>query len=267
LIGCSHSRLSISVMGCLLFVLIAIFKLSSLFAQSASITPNQQKQVVRVPFVGCMSDGQVGPVDAPQGKSKVVPTTAEVAQRLAYYKAENGTGVLAPRGWYCFGTYGSSGSTLYVSPEPIKSSDLFSANWKGFAGPVIEISDEIGDTSGRFGVARIIARVFPAHQSFVRDVIAEGIDPASSFPSGPYPSDKLTYRSKEIVEFETPANTEGLGTDSWLLKNGDPIFGVAILVGEDLDLCKLMVRLPPKQKDLTPVIIQQVEHDATHIDQ
>jgi hypothetical protein len=267
LIRCNQGRFSISIMGSLLFVTIAIFMLSSLFAQTAPSRPNQQKPVVRVPFVGCKSDGQVGPVESPQDKSKVVATTADVAQRLAYYKAEYGIGVLAPRGWHCFGVYGSNGSSLFVSPEPIYPSNLFSVSWKGFVGEVIQISVEIGDTSGRFGVARIIARVFPDHKSFVSDVIAEGIEPASSFPYGPYPNDKLTYRSDEIVEYQTPANDDGLGTESRLLKNGSPISGVAILMGEELNLCQLTVRLSPNQNNLIPIIIQQVELDAAHIDQ
>ncbi len=37
---------------------------------------------------------------------------ARVAARLAYYKAKNGFGILGPRGWHCFSTYGSNGSTL-----------------------------------------------------------------------------------------------------------------------------------------------------------
>jgi len=260
--GCNQGRFSISVIGRLLFVTIAVFILPSLFAQSESTASHPQKTIVRVPFVGCKSDGQVGPVEAPQGESEVVEITSEVAQQLTYYKAEYGFGVLAPRGWYCFGIYGSNGSTLFVSPEPINSADLFSENWKGFAGPVIQISDEMGDTSGRFRVARTIARVFPAHRAFVNNVIAEGLEPESYFPTGPYPSDKLTYRSKETVEYETPSNTKGLGTDSRLLKNDSPIRGVAILEGEELNLCILMVRLSPKQKDLTPIIIQQVVRDA-----
>jgi hypothetical protein len=235
---------------------------SSFLAQSTTAAGSLQRHTVRVPFVGCKSDGQVGPVEAPQRQNKIVAITVESAQRLAYYKSEYGFGVLAPRGWYCFGTYGSNGSTLYVSPEPINPVDLFSTTWKGFTGPVIQISDEIGDTSGRFGVAKTIARVFPAYKAFVKSVIAEGIEPASSFPFGPYPNDKLTYRSKEIVEFQTPANIEGLGTDPWLQKNGDPIIGVAILMGQEHDLLQLSVRLPPKLTDLTSTIIQQVERDA-----
>lgn len=119
---------------------------------SAMPVTGAQKIAVRVPFVGCDSDGQTGPVEAPSGESKIVPIAAENARRLAYYKAEEGDGVLAPRGWYCFSTYGSNGESVYVSPNPIRGADLLSLKWKGFTGPVVQLSGESGETSGRFGV-------------------------------------------------------------------------------------------------------------------
>lgn len=220
--------------------------------------------VALVPFVGCEADGQGGPVDPPSGRVKDLPIPAALARRLAYYKMEYGAGVLAPRCWHCFGTYGSNGATLYVSPDPIKTADLFSTSWQGFAGPVIQMSFENGDTSGRFAVAKTIARVFPAHKAFVEGVIAEGIESASSFPYGPYPADTLKYRSKDVVEFVTPARTEGLGTASRLQKNDSSISGVAILIGEEPNLLKVCVRLPSGLSDLTQFIIQQAERDAAH---
>jgi hypothetical protein len=229
-------------------------------ATRSALSP--QNPVVSVPFVGCRVDGQTGPVEAPKRESKVVPTSAEVARQLAYYESEQGLGVLAPRGWYCFGTYGSSGVFLSVSPEPIDATTLFSTTRKGFDGPAVRIDYEYGDTSGRTGVANMIARVFPAHRAFVDRVIAEGIWPAGSFPSGPYPKDKATYKSKEIVEYETPAQTEGLGTSSGLRKDADPIRGVVILVGQTPDLLRLSVRLSSSRADLTPAIIRQVERGA-----
>jgi len=219
-----------------------------------------------VPFVGCKSDGQTGPVAAPEGEGKVVLIDPKAAQQLAYYSSQKEFGVLAPRGWYCFGTYGSNGDTLYVSPQPINTANLFASNPPGFTGPAVQLSRDSGDTSGRFGVAKIIARVFPAHIGFARVVIREGIEPASSFPFGPYPNDKLTYRGNEIVEYQTPANTQGLGTDSSLHPSADPISGVAILVGETPDLLHLSVRLPAAQAALAPLIIRQVERDAPHRD-
>jgi hypothetical protein len=221
-----------------------------------------QKAVVTVPFVGCAADGQAGPQDAPTGKPKVVAIPAAVAQRLAYYKAEYGVGVLAPRGWHCFSTYGSNGGSLFASPDPIDPKAPFSENWKGFSGPAIQVSESSGGTSGRFEVAKIIARVFPAYKSFAQDVIAEGIEPASNFPFGPYPNDKLTYHGKDVVEFETPPNTEGLGTDSRLQMNASPIEGVAIITGADTDLIQLSARVSSNDHDLIPIIVSQVERDA-----
>lgn len=224
-------------------------------------SPLQMAAQVRIPFVGCLSDGQQGPLKAPRRASKVLPITPQTAQKVAYYQAENGVGVLAPRGWHCFGTYGSSGDSLYVSPQPINAAALFSQNWRGFSGSAIQISRSYGGTSGRFEVARVIARVFPDHKEFVQNVIQEGIE--TDFPFGPYPNDRLRYKSKNVVEYQTPGLTDGLGTASRLLNNASPIGGVAILVGEDLDLIHLSVRLPAESAFLTPVIIQEVERGAT----
>lgn len=228
------------------------------FAQTIPPTDRSHPLSGRVPFVGCASDGQTGPTKAPRGTSKVVATSPQIALRLAYYKAEYGSGTLAPRGWHCFGTSGSNGSNLYVSPNPIADPILL-PHWNGFSGPAIQVSDSDGRTSGRFEVAAIIARVFPAHAAFVKRVVAEGIQPASSFPRGPYRGDRLRYLNQEVVEYETPANQDGLGTRSRLKKNGSPISGVSILAGTPPDLTLLALRLPPGAADLGPIVIRQIE--------
>ncbi|MEO6807406.1 MAG: hypothetical protein ABI286_13120 [Edaphobacter sp.] len=222
-----------------------------------------QKSWTTVPVVGCESGGQAENLPAPHGAPKSLLIEAKAAQKLAYYETDENFGVLAPRGWFCFGTYGSNGNSLFVSPEPINSSILFSDKQKGFAGPLVQLSHSLGDTSGRFEVARTIARVFPAHQDFVSHVVSEGIEDATSFPSGPYPKDQLTYKDNEVVEYQTPALTDGLGTHSYLLKGDRPISGVVmLLIGEDTDVLQLSVRLPPNQTDLTANIIQQIEKEA-----
>lgn len=228
----------------------------------SSAVPAAKSAVVTVPFVGCASDGQTGPLKAPTGKSKVLAIPVAMAQRLAFYKAEDSSGVLAPRGWNCFSTYGSNGASIFVSPDPIDPKAFFSQDWKGFPGQVIQLSWDSGGTSGRFEVAEIVAHVFPAYKAFVQNVIAEGIEPASDFPFGPYPSDKLTYRGKNIVEFETPANMQGLGTDSLLLMNASPIDGVAIISGTDTDLTHLSARVPAADSDLVRFIVKQAESEA-----
>lgn len=251
--------------SCVFLFVIALCGQTSTIAQTATLSSSSQAKVT-VPFVGCNSDGQVGPIKAPLGYPKTVRLSADVAHQFAYYKAEDGPGVLAPRGWYCFSTYGSNGSSLFVSLTPIASSKLFSLNWKGFEGPVIQISYEYGDTSGRFGVAAMIARVFPAYKGFVKEVMDEdvkaGINPANSYPIGPYPKDKLTYHSQRIVEYQTPAKSDGLGTNSRLQKNALPIYGVEILTGQTPDLISLAVRLPQNDQYLAPLIIREVERES-----
>jgi hypothetical protein len=236
------------------------------FAQTNStVPPAKSTAFVTVPFVGCASDGQAGPQKAPVGKNKAIAIPAgltELAERLAYYKAEYSPGVLAPRGWNCFLIYGSGGSDLFVTPDSIDSKELFSDDWKGFPGQGVQLSFDNGGTSGRFEVAKVIARVFPEYKTFAQGVIAEGIEPASDFPFGPYPSDKLTYRAKNIVEFETPANAQGLGTDSRLQMNESPIYGVAIISGADTDLVQLSARVPANDSDLVPAMIARVEVEA-----
>lgn len=237
------------------------------------------EQPTNVPFVGCKADGQAGPQDAPVGQYMRITISPQLAQRVAYYKASDSFGVLAPRGWHCFETYGSSGSDLYITPMPLNSTDF--SDWKGIPGYGIDLRERDGGTSGRFDVARIVARVFPAHRDFVRDVIAEGLEPASAFHDGPYPADKVTYKNKDTVEYTTPPNTEGVGTSSDLVANADPIEGVVILtndeiqemsangkvissdLGKELDLTQLSARLPPGMSDLIPVIIQRVEQEAS----
>lgn len=54
-----------------------------------------QTQIVRIPFVGCESDGQTKLVKAPNGQSKALRIPAEVAQSVAYYKSESSPRVVA----------------------------------------------------------------------------------------------------------------------------------------------------------------------------
>ena len=236
-----------------------------LFAQAclSSLAWAGSVQSVSVPFVGCESDGQVGPVPAPVGSTLALKVPAPVANRLAYHKAQQSPGVLAPRGWYCFSTYGSNGSNLYVSPEPIQA-DYLSSQDQAFQGPAIQLSDSVGYTSGRFEVALIVARVFPAYRWFVNSLINNSLASATDFKFGPYPHDKLRYKTKSVVEYETPKLTDDLGTHSKLLATNSPIDGVITLTGpaEDLNLRLLAIRLPSNLTDLAPIIIRQVEQEA-----
>ena len=211
--------------------------------------------MVSVPFVGCKADGQAGPVDAPRGSPVPVQVSAKAAKELAYYSGI-GLGVLGPRGWHCFGYYGSSGETLFVSPEPIFQTS--------FMGPAIEVSHSDGSTgSGAFGVAAVVARVFPDFQVFAKNVSE---DFGAQFSFGPYPKDRLIYHNKREVEYNTPAQTEGLGTQGSLKKNDSQIEGVAILIGQPIShLLLLSMRLPPDSRELSSAIIRQIEKDSPKV--
>jgi len=248
---------STGVLTAFLFVEIGL-----LLAQQQKAANSQKQAAGSVPYVGCRSDGQTGPLDAPSGKAPQMSMRADIAQQLAYYSSAEGIGVLAPRSWYCTGTYGSGGEHIYVSPQPIDARSILSVDWGGFTGPAIQLDHRYGDTSGRFAVAEIIARVFPSFKAFAMGVMKE-LSPPDTFSFGPYPNDTLTYKGKTVVEYRTPAQASGLGTLSSLKENDSPIEGVAILVEKTPDVIQLSVRLPSNLTELTPVVIQQVEREAS----
>ena len=73
----------------------------------------------------------------------------------------------------------------------------------------------------------------------------------------------MSYKSMSIVEYRTPAGTDGLGTYWGLLKDDRPIDGVAILVGKATsDLVLLAVRLSAEFADTVSAIVHRVELDT-----
>jgi hypothetical protein len=218
-----------------------------------------QNRLVSVPFVGCQSDGQVGPEPAPTGADKPVRLDAVAnPESLAYYQSESSAGVLAPRGWHGFGTYGSMGTTIIVTPDPIKSYD----DLAGITGPFIEVVRRSGETSGRFAVARVIARVFPTLREYAKTLITENSLPEDEFPFGLFPKDKLTYLSDLVVEYQTPPHSDGWVRNTDIASNDEPIKGVAIILGGDSPYLEILtVRLMPDKNYLAPQIIKQFERD------
>ena len=187
----------------------------------------------------------------------------ELANRVAYYQMADAAAVLGPKGWYCFGAYGSSGSSLFLAPRPITSADVLSDKWAAGAGDAIQTSWISGDTSGRFQVAKVIARAFPGRAAFAQSVIAEGVEPAADFPSGPFPGDQMTTRSDTVVEFFTPPNASGFGTSqTQLTPSADPVRGVAILQGQTPDVALLAVKLPQGDAALAAAIVARFEADS-----
>jgi hypothetical protein len=211
-----------------------------------------------IPVIGCPSDGQMGPIAPPANSTAPLDADAKIAQQLAYYQAAESPRVLAPRGWNCFGTYGSSGEELIVAPARIESSQLSAIR---VTGPGISMTHSLGGTSGRFDVAKYAARFFPTRaHDFVSNLERETkqldlpeLDKLPSF-------DTDTYRqvSPTLVRFETPGARDGVGTRGTLVKSADSVSGAIALTGDDdePDLSILRVRLAPEQRALTETILQ-----------
>jgi hypothetical protein len=223
---------------------------SGLFAQS-----------VRVPFVGCPSDGQAERRPAPRGVDKFVETESRLAKSLAYYRSE-GNAALGPLGWSCIGLYGSSGTDLYITPDPLDVNQVFSGD-HGITGPVVQVETITTENgSGRHDAAQILARVFPKQRAFVQSVRDLFDLPPTEFNFSPYPADRLILQTENLVQFQTPPHAEGLGS-MWRIKaSGDPIDGVAIWHGPAphrlATLAILRVRLPREQRGLAPGIIKDL---------
>ena len=142
-------------------------ELVSRFLASLGQSAPPSMKSVAVPVVGCPADGQTGPM-SPSGlpRSVTIQAAPGQAERLAYFKAEPTGGVLAPRGWKCFGRYGSSGDLLTVAPPEAKQ--MLRLLEGKTTGPVVMLTELLGGTSGRFAVAAVAARVFPPRASSPR---------------------------------------------------------------------------------------------------
>ena len=181
------------------------------------VPPLSQSRLVaaEIETVGCPQDGQVGPQEAPK-----LPKTVRViipegtAPALTFYSAsENANaGVLAPRGWDCFGIYGSSGSSLYVVPRRL-GDPILDRPEKVKDGPFVITTSCIGGTSGRFPVARISARIFPRARAFAESVRDENFDDPKNYVFAPWPADRIDRLSDLDVSYVTPPMAEGLGID------------------------------------------------------
>ena len=222
---------------------------TSAIALCLAISSIGQTAVPSLPFVGCISYGRAEKVEAPRGESVKRSFSRHDAGRLAYYKSAE-IGLVAPKGWNCEGYSDSSGWGMFLSPEPIKGEP----RWPNFNGPAIDLRHISGENGfGGLQIAEAILRVFPTfHPWAVRSV--EGFD--TPLPSGPYPTDRLRYRSLRVVEFETPPQRKGFSNDfSRFVPNDKPTFGTAILIGDPPEhLIVSSIRLPNELQSLLPLI-------------
>jgi hypothetical protein len=141
---------------------------------------------------------------------------------------------------------------LLVRPEPFPDGEIVRNYQQGSSDFAIEISLRDGETSGRFDVTTLIARVFPRFRSFAKEVREADSDLNLKFPSGP---------------FMAAAGRKGLGAEfSMLRPSAAPISGVAMLVGEDLQNVSsalvIFTRLPAALRHPAPVIMAEAERES-----
>ncbi|MDB5499122.1 MAG: hypothetical protein JWP28_3153 [Phenylobacterium sp.] len=230
-------------------------------AQLAVALPSYSRELPAT-LVGCASDGQLGPQHAPRSV-RVPSIPAPLASKVAYYASAEGPGVLAPRGWHCFGLYGSSGTTLLVTPELHSSEQFFADQRFKTPGPAVEVSYEYGGTSGRWSVAHAIARYFPDQRGFIGDENFKGLD-VGPLPTGPYPGDVMGSRTSHLVRFVTPPHVAGMGTAGLLSPGDDPVDGLVVLVptADGPNLLTLNARLPRSLEELRPLIIRKARFNV-----
>jgi hypothetical protein len=210
----------------------------------------------RVPIVGCPASDQTGPARLQSGASMPAPAQQRVAGQMAYYQAEHSPGVYAPRGWSCRAWSGSNGSVLVVTPRRLEP-PYFPLPMITGAAVTIDTSD--AGTSGRFHVAIVAAQLFPLVGSeFITRVREEHLISDSSFDVKPYADDQLRYLSDRFVEYTTPPNRTGLGTDGLLELSDLPVRGLTLLnlATEVNTLTEVRVRLPAGPNSVADSIVQ-----------
>ena len=233
-----------------------IFLLLGITACVAQKEAPAEPELVSIPSIGCPADGQTGHLDAPENGSTEIHVPAETAAKLSVYTAL-GISVLAPRGWHCIGIYGSSGEAIIVTPEAMRPAEMF-GDRRRLTGPAVALNHVGGEGSGSYTLAEFIEIAFPAYQANL-DHLEERF--GTTLRRQPYPEDILVHRSDSIVEYETPAGQEGMGTYNWLVPGEMPIRGVAMLVGDTPDLIWLQTRLD--STDLGNTIIREAEQNPT----
>jgi hypothetical protein len=209
-----------------------------------------------VPLVGCRADGEMGPTKSAPAQSLAVTPDPRTGSLIAYYAAAHGPGVYAPKGWYCLTWEGSNGTILVVTPRRIPPPYF---PLPVIAGSAVMIQSSDAGTSGRFHVAGVAAQLFPVvGAEFVARIRDEHLIPESSFDVEPYPDDQLQYLSDRLVEFVTPPNHTGLGTEGLFEMSDLPVRGLITLNLQDEvnSLTELRVRLPAGLNSVAAAIMQ-----------
>jgi hypothetical protein len=209
-----------------------------------------------VPGVSCPKAGEAGPVRSQTDQSLRNSLDPRAVAQIAYYSAPDIPGVYAPKGWNCTAWNGSYGRILLVTP---KRMDAPYFPLPVVTGPAVMIQYTQGEGFGRFHVAVAAAQLFPlVGREFIRGVRQEHLISDSSFDAQRYPDDWIQYLSDRFIQYATPANRVGLGTQGLLETSELPVRGLAILnlQTDVILLTEVRVRLPPALSSVEDAIMQ-----------
>jgi hypothetical protein len=216
----------------------------------------QQPAQIPVPLVECPCNDQPGPSRPRVGVSMPAPVDGRVAQQLAFYRSLNSPGVYAPRGWQCRGWDGSNGTILVVTPRRLEPPFY---PLPVIAGPAVMIQSSDAGSSGRFHVAIVAAQLFALNaDEFIAAIRQEHVLSDAAWQAEPDPDDQIQYISDRLVQFITPANRTGLGTDGMFEMSDWAVRGLTILnLERDVNtLTEVRVRLPPAVDAVAATILQ-----------
>jgi hypothetical protein len=226
-------------------------------AVAAAKTAGAQQPVpVPVPLVECPTNDQPGRSGPRVGVSMPAPVDGRMAEQIAYYRSLRSPGVYAPRGWQCHGWDGSNGTILVVTPRRLEP-PFFPL--PVITGPAVMIQSSDAGSSGRFHVAVVAAQLFALiADEFIATIRQERVISDASLQAAPDPDDQIQYISDRLVQFTTPANRNGLGTDGLFEMSEWPVRGLTILnLENDVNsLTEVRVRLPPALNAAASAIVQ-----------
>jgi hypothetical protein len=210
----------------------------------------------RVPAIECPTDDQTERERSAGSALTPVQIEQRMADQLAYYASAHKLGVFAPKGWSCRGWSGANGSFLVVTPKRVAPPYY---PLPAISGPAVTVNSWDGGGSGRFHVAIVAAQLFSLVGSeFIAHVRQEHLISDSSFGVTRYADDDVRYLSDRLVQFSTPANHSGIGTDDMLEVSAMPIRGLMLLnLESEADaLTEVRVRLPSSLNTAAEAILQ-----------
>lgn len=224
----------------------------------------------KIPFIGCSGMAMPGPTDAPTGDPVEVNFGASIASKLSHYQDADYLGIVAPRGWYCYLSANAGDATLLVTPsrDEIEAFKRVGESESVASGPAVWFQTIEGGTGGGREAIKYGERFFPGAlpKDFVQEVIDDAKDnhlPINDYIFPRNTKDVIAYKSPTLLEFETPAHEDGLGTLAWggLKKSELPIYGVLSFTTKASDpiIYLLAVRLPPASANLRTTIIHDAE--------